>query len=110
MRYKIRQNVWKIAIIIGFRHKIPRFWYREMLRDLQVGRLHVVWLTPVHDDAFVSARSSIKTTVVFFMPQPGYLIELTSLRTEAWFGLQYLSDRVHGAEGWIMDFKPHVPQ
>ena len=24
------------------------------------------------------------------MPQPGYLIELTSLRTEACFGLQYL--------------------
>ena len=51
---------------ICFRHKIPRFLHREMLHDVQAGRLHVAWLTPVHDDAFVSARSSTKTTVVFF--------------------------------------------
>ena len=53
MQYKNGQDVWKIAIKIGFRHKIPRFFYREMLRDVQLGRLHVAWLTPVHDDAFV---------------------------------------------------------
>ena len=68
MQYKNDWTVWKIATKVCFRHKIPRFLYREML-DYVICKLVVcTWpdVTPVHDDIFVGERSSIKTTVVFF--------------------------------------------